>query len=40
MAFNGKRLWNQVFFEDVRVPVSEPAGRGEPWLDRGQEPAR
>ena len=20
-AFNGKRLWNQVFFENVRVPV-------------------
>ncbi len=26
MAFNGKRLWNQVFFEDVRVPVSQRLG--------------
>ncbi len=25
-AFNGKRLWNQVFFEDVRVPVSQRLG--------------
>jgi len=26
MAFNGKRLWNQVFFEDVRVPVANRLG--------------
>jgi acyl-CoA dehydrogenase len=26
LAFNGKRLWNQVFFEDVRVPVSQRLG--------------
>lgn len=26
IAFNGKRLWNQVFFEDVRVPVSNRLG--------------
>ncbi len=25
-AFNGKRLWNQVFFADVRVPVSQRLG--------------
>ena len=25
-AFNGKRLWNQVFFEDVRVPVKQRLG--------------
>lgn len=25
-AFNGKRLWNQVFFTDVRVPVSQRLG--------------
>lgn len=25
-AFNGKRLWNQVFFEDVRVPVNQRLG--------------
>ena len=25
-AFNGKRLWNQVFFEDVRVPLSQRLG--------------
>ena len=25
-AFNGKRLWNQVFFEDVRVPMSQRLG--------------
>lgn len=25
-AFNRKRLWNQVFFEDVRVPVSQRLG--------------
>ncbi len=25
-AFNGKRLWNQVFFEDVRVPVGQRLG--------------
>ena len=25
-AFNGKRLWNQVFFDDVRVPVSQRLG--------------
>ena len=25
-AFNGKRLWNQVFFEDVRVPISQRLG--------------
>lgn len=25
-AFNGKRLWNQVFFEDVRVPVTQRLG--------------
>ena len=25
-AFNGKRLWNQVFFEDVHVPVSQRLG--------------
>ena len=25
-AFNGKRLWNQVFFEEVRVPVSQRLG--------------
>jgi alkylation response protein AidB-like acyl-CoA dehydrogenase len=25
-AFNGKRLWNQVFFEDVRVPVAQRLG--------------
>jgi alkylation response protein AidB-like acyl-CoA dehydrogenase len=25
-AFNGKRLWNQVFFEDVRVPVGNRLG--------------
>jgi len=26
VAFNGKRLWNQVFFEDVRVPVANRLG--------------
>ncbi|MGE0622393.1 MAG: acyl-CoA dehydrogenase family protein [Pseudomonadales bacterium] len=26
IAFNGKRLWNQVFFDDVRVPVSNRLG--------------
>ena len=26
IAFNGKRLWNQVFFEDVRVPASQRLG--------------
>jgi alkylation response protein AidB-like acyl-CoA dehydrogenase len=26
IAFNGKRLWNQVFFEDVRVPVAQRLG--------------
>jgi len=26
MAFNGKRLWNQVFFDDVRVPVANRLG--------------
>ena len=26
IAFNGKRLWNQVFFEDVRVPISHRLG--------------
>jgi len=26
LAFNGKRLWNQVFLEDVRVPVSQRLG--------------
>ena len=25
-AFNGKRLWNQVFFDNVRVPVSQRLG--------------
>ena len=25
-AFNGKRLWNQVFFDDVRVPVNQRLG--------------
>ncbi len=25
-AFNGKRLWNQVFFDDVRVPVDQRLG--------------
>ena len=25
-AFNGKRLWNQVFFDDVRVPVIQRLG--------------
>ena len=25
-AFNGKRLWNQVFFENVRVPVTQRLG--------------
>lgn len=25
-AFNGKRLWNQVFFEDVRVPTAQRLG--------------
>lgn len=25
-AFNGKRLWNQVFFEDVRVPMAQRLG--------------
>ncbi|NCF43309.1 MAG: pimeloyl-CoA dehydrogenase large subunit [Proteobacteria bacterium] len=25
-AFNGKRLWNQVFFEDVRVPIAQRLG--------------
>ena len=25
-AFNGKRLWNQVFFTDVRMPVSQRLG--------------
>ncbi|MEM9622141.1 MAG: acyl-CoA dehydrogenase family protein, partial [Pseudomonadota bacterium] len=25
-AFNGKRLWNQVFFTDVRVPISQRLG--------------
>jgi alkylation response protein AidB-like acyl-CoA dehydrogenase len=25
-AFNGKRLWNQVFFDDVRVPVGNRLG--------------
>ena len=26
LAFNGKRLWNQVFFEDVRVPMANRLG--------------
>ena len=26
MAFNGKRLWNQVFFDDVRVPAVNRLG--------------
>ncbi len=26
IAFNGKRLWNQVFFEDLRVPTSHRLG--------------
>ncbi|HEY5645158.1 MAG TPA: acyl-CoA dehydrogenase family protein [Pseudomonadales bacterium] len=26
IAFNGKRLWNQVFFDEVRVPVSNRLG--------------
>jgi alkylation response protein AidB-like acyl-CoA dehydrogenase len=26
MAFNGKRLWNQVFFDDVRVPMGNRLG--------------
>ena len=26
MAFNGKRLWNQVFFDEVRVPRSNKLG--------------
>ncbi len=26
VAFNGKRLWNQVFFEDVRVPKANRLG--------------
>ncbi len=26
LAFNGKRLWNQVFFENVRVPVANRLG--------------
>ena len=26
LAFNGKRLWNQVFFEGVRVPVANRLG--------------
>lgn len=26
IAFNGKRLWNQVFFEDVRVPKANRLG--------------
>ena len=26
IAFNGKRLWNQVFFEEVRVPTSHRLG--------------
>jgi acyl-CoA dehydrogenase len=26
MAFNGKRLWNQVFFDEVRVPRSQKLG--------------
>lgn len=26
LAFNGKRLWNQVFFQDVRVPVENRLG--------------
>jgi alkylation response protein AidB-like acyl-CoA dehydrogenase len=25
-AFNGKRLWNEVFFDDVRVPVTQRLG--------------
>ncbi|MCP5185575.1 MAG: acyl-CoA dehydrogenase family protein [Pseudomonadales bacterium] len=25
-AFNGKRLWNQVFFSDVRVPIDQRIG--------------
>lgn len=25
-AFNGKRLWNQVFFDNVRVPISQRLG--------------
>ncbi|MEM7216797.1 MAG: acyl-CoA dehydrogenase family protein [Pseudomonadota bacterium] len=25
-AFNGKRLWNQVFFDDVRVPIENRLG--------------
>ena len=25
-AFNGKRLWNQVFFESVRVPITQRLG--------------
>ena len=32
MAFNGKRLWNQVFFEDVRVPRHQRlGGENEGW---------
>ena len=30
-AFNGKRLWNQVFFDDVRVPLANRLGE----QDRG-----
>ena len=26
IAFNGKRLWNQVFFDDVRVPRTNKLG--------------
>jgi acyl-CoA dehydrogenase len=26
IAFNGKRLWNQVFFDDVRVPATNRLG--------------
>ncbi len=26
IAFNGKRLWNQVFFDEVRVPVEQRLG--------------
>ena len=38
-AFNGKRLWNQVFFDDVRVPVAQSTRRREPRLDGGQKSA-
>lgn len=32
IAFNGKRLWNQVFFESVRVPKSNRLGKeNEGW---------